>query len=65
MLIGYRYVQIGDGEIPLRDALQILKAEGFNGWLTFEWEKFWHPSLADASVAFPEFVARIRKLLKV
>jgi sugar phosphate isomerase/epimerase len=63
--LGYRYVQIGDGEIPLRYALQILKAEGFDGWLTFEWEKFWHPSLADAAVAFPEFIARIRNLLKV
>ena len=37
--LGYRYVQIGDGEIPLKDALQILKAAGFDGWLTFEWEK--------------------------
>ena len=62
--LGYRYVQIGDGEIPLKDALKILKAASFDGWLTFEWEKVWHPSLADASVAFPEFVARIRALSK-
>jgi sugar phosphate isomerase/epimerase len=61
----YRYVQIGDGEIPLKDALQILKAAGFDGWLTFEWEKVWHPDLADPSVAFPEFIARIRALLEV
>ena len=63
--LGYRYVQIGDGEIPLKDALQILKAAGFDGWLTFEWEKVWHPDLADPSVAFPEFIARIRALLEV
>lgn len=63
--LGYRYVQIGDGEIPLKDALQILKAAGFDGWLTFEWEKVWHPDLADPSVAFPEFIARIRTLLEV
>jgi sugar phosphate isomerase/epimerase len=62
--LGYRYVQIGDGEIPLKEALQILKTGGFDGWLTFEWEKFWHPSLPEASVAFPEFIARIRELLK-
>jgi sugar phosphate isomerase/epimerase len=61
--LGYRYVQIGDGEIPLKDALQILKAAGFDGWLTFEWEKFWHPYLLDPSVAFPEFIARIRALV--
>lgn len=61
--LGYQYVQIGDGEIPLKDALRILKAAGFDGWLTFEWEKVWHPDLADPSVAFPEFIARIRALL--
>ncbi|MBV9642673.1 MAG: sugar phosphate isomerase/epimerase [Verrucomicrobia bacterium] len=60
--LGYRYVQIGDGEIPWKGALQILKAARFDGWLTFEWEKLWHPTLADPSVAFPEFIARIRAL---
>ena len=62
--LGYQYVQIGDGEIPLKDALRILKAAGFDGWLTFEWEKVWHPNLADPSVAFPEFITRIRALLE-
>jgi len=62
--LGYQYVQIGDGEIPLKDALRILKAAGFDGWLTFEWEKVWHPNLADPSVAFPEFIARICALLE-
>jgi sugar phosphate isomerase/epimerase len=62
--LGYQYVRIGDGEIPLKDALRILKAAGFDGWLTFEWEKVWHPNLADPSVAFPEFIARIRALLE-
>ena len=60
--LGYRYVQIGDGEIPLQGALQVLQAARFEGWLTFEWEKVWHPDLADPTVAFPEFVTRIRAL---
>jgi sugar phosphate isomerase/epimerase len=62
--LGYRYVQIGEGEIPIKDALRILGVAGFDGWLTFEWEKLWHPDLADPSVAFPEFVGRIRALLE-
>jgi sugar phosphate isomerase/epimerase len=62
--LGYEYVQIGEGEILLKDALRILKAAGFDGWLTFEWEKVWHPDLADPAVAFPEFIARIRALLE-
>ncbi len=47
-----------------KDALQTLQAAGYDGWLTFEWEKLWHPNLADPSVAFPEFVVRIRSLLE-
>ena len=45
-------------------ALRTLKAAGFDDWLTFEWEKVWHPNLADPSVAFPEFIARIGALLE-
>src|ERR1700737_2853465 len=60
--LGFRYGQIGDGEIPLKGALQILTEARFDGWLTFEWEKVWHPTLSDPSVAFPEFIARVRAL---
>jgi sugar phosphate isomerase/epimerase len=62
--LGYRYVQIGDGEIPLRNALQLLRDAGYNGWLTFEWEKLWHPDLANPEVVFPEFITRLRALLQ-
>jgi sugar phosphate isomerase/epimerase len=60
--LGYRYVQIGDGEIPLEEALRVLKEAHYAGWLTFEWEKLWHPDLEDATVVLPEFVARMRGL---
>ncbi|MBV9673294.1 MAG: sugar phosphate isomerase/epimerase [Verrucomicrobia bacterium] len=60
--LGYRYVQIGEGDVPLRDALALLRSANYNGWLTFEWEKLWHPHLEDAEVAFPEFIRRIRGL---
>jgi sugar phosphate isomerase/epimerase len=62
--LGYRYVQVGDGDIPLESALRVLRAANYDGWLTLEWEKLWHPDLEDAAVAFPEFVARIRRLLQ-
>jgi sugar phosphate isomerase/epimerase len=62
--LGYRYVPIGDGDTPIQDALKILKSAGYDGWLTFEWEKHWHPDLAEPSVAFPAFIASIRTLLE-
>jgi sugar phosphate isomerase/epimerase len=61
--LGYRYVELGQGEIPVAEALRILTANGYDGWLTFEWEKLWHPDLAEPEVAFPAFIAEMRRLL--
>ena len=61
--LGYRYVPMGEGEIPIAEAIGLLRDSGYEGWLTFEWEKAWHPDLAEPEVAFPRFVGEIRKLL--
>ena len=61
--LGYRYVELGKGEVPLREAFQLLKDSGYDGWLTFEWEKMWHPDLAEPEIAFPAFIATMRGLL--
>jgi sugar phosphate isomerase/epimerase len=61
--LGYRYVELGAGEIPVAEALRILSANGYDGWLTFEWEKIWHPELAEPEIAFPAFIAAMRRML--
>jgi sugar phosphate isomerase/epimerase len=51
-----KHVLTGDGDFPLlelRDALIRLDYEGF---LSFEWEKKWHPEIPDAEIALPHFV---------
>lgn len=57
-----RYVLPGEGCLPLREFLQVLVRGGYTGCHTLEWEKAWHPELADADVALPAFVACMRKL---
>ena len=61
--LGYRYVRIGEGEIPLRDALALALRNGYDGWLTLEWEKRWHPDIEEPEVVFPHFVKSIGELL--
>jgi sugar phosphate isomerase/epimerase len=58
---GWRYVPIGDGELPVGDIVEWVTASGFDGWASFEWEKWWHPELADADVVLPGFVAYMAK----
>jgi sugar phosphate isomerase/epimerase len=61
--LGYRYVPIGDGDVPIAAALGCLRADGYDGFLTFEWEKLWHPELAAPDQAFPQFVGTLRRML--
>jgi sugar phosphate isomerase/epimerase len=60
---GHRYTLMGDGDVPNIEALQLLKDAGYKGYLTFEWEKAWHPALPDAHVAFPDYVTKMKGYL--
>ena len=60
---GYRYCLLGDGDMPVRDALRILKAGGYDAYLTLEWEKAWKDYLAEPEVGFPQYVRQMRAYL--
>jgi fatty-acyl-CoA synthase len=59
---GWRLVPLGDGEVPVRESLAALDAAGYEGWLTVEWEKRWHPELADPETALPRELAALRAI---
>ena len=47
---------LGEGDLPLRDAVRALKAIGYDGWICLETEKRWHPEYAPApEVSVPHF----------
>ena len=48
------YTLLGDGDIPLRPALDLLLAGGYTGALSLEWERRWHPNLAPPEIALPQ-----------
>jgi len=52
---GYRYVLPGSGEFPTQGLLQLLARVRYQGGVSLEWEKLWHPDLADASEALVQF----------
>jgi hypothetical protein len=35
------------------------------GWLSVEWEKKWHPELAEPEIALPQHSAKLREYLAV
>lgn len=52
---------IGEGDIPIKPIMQLLKNEGYDGYYSFEWEKKWHPYLPEPEVAFPHFIKTFNK----
>jgi fatty-acyl-CoA synthase len=56
-------VPLGEGDVPVLGVLRALRARGYAGWLTVEWEKRWHPELAEPEVALPQHAAAMVGLL--
>ena len=57
-----RLCGMGEGEIPLRAIIEQMEADGYSGFYSLEWEKKWHPELAEPETAFPAFVAWMKAL---
>jgi sugar phosphate isomerase/epimerase len=53
------YCLIGQGVVPLREAMDSLKSSNYKGYYSFEWEKKWHPEIQDPEIAFPHFAKEI------
>lgn len=54
---------IGEGIVPVPDAVHLLQARGYEGYLSLEWEKGWHPELEEPEVALPHYVRVMREIL--
>ena len=50
------YVLVGQGEFPFETMFESLVQIGYEGFVSFEWEKHWHPELASPEVALPNFI---------
>jgi glucosamine-6-phosphate deaminase len=46
----------GRGDFPAARVLGWLTAAGGDRWVSFEWEKRWHPEIDDPEVALPHFL---------
>jgi sugar phosphate isomerase/epimerase len=61
---GWQLLPLGDGEVPVRAMLATLHRHGWDGWVSLEWEKKWHPELADPEQAFPQHADLLRQYLR-
>lgn len=50
-----KYVLTGRGNVPIERQIKALQSIEYKGFYCFEWEKVWHPDLADPEIAIADF----------
>jgi len=54
---GWQLVLLGQGEVPVREMLELLTAGGYEGWISVEWEKRWHSEIEEPELALPQHLS--------
>jgi sugar phosphate isomerase/epimerase len=57
------YLLVGKGDVPVKEVVQVLVSNGYQGYYCFEWEKRWHPDIDEPEVAFPHYARVMRGYL--
>lgn len=52
-----------DGLVPIKEVIDYLRSIGYDGYLSVEWEKRWHPELEPADEVLPIYLSYLRNLL--
>jgi sugar phosphate isomerase/epimerase len=58
---GWDLVLLGEGDVPCREIIRALALRGYDGWVSAEWEKKWHPHLAEPELALPQHLNTMRE----
>ncbi|WP_291764881.1 sugar phosphate isomerase/epimerase family protein [Caldivirga sp. UBA161] len=52
------------GLVPIRKVVDYLRGIGFQGYLSVEWEKKWHPELEPGDEILPKYLSYLRSIIK-
>ena len=55
-------VLAGHGRLSFAEALTALRELKYQGFISFEWEKFWRPEIEEPEIAMPNFIDATRDL---
>jgi sugar phosphate isomerase/epimerase len=57
----WEYVLMGQGNLGVDKVLAALRKQGYSRFISYEWEKKWHPEIPGPEVALPQFAEWIRQ----
>lgn len=55
------YTLFGEGDVPAFEAIDLLAKDNYKGYYSFEWEKMWHPEIAEPDIAIPQYAQVMKK----
>ena len=58
------YKMFGYGDVPLKEALRLLRDKGYEGYAVLEWMKLWVADLEDPGVVFAHYPHAVRRMLR-
>lgn len=50
-----RYTFLGKGQVPVFEGIDLLARDKYKGYYSFEWEKLWHPEIAEPELALADY----------
>ena len=60
-----KHTLMGTGNSPIFEAIDILSKDGYKGYYSFEWEKYWYPELEEPEVAIADYAKVMKQHFKI
>jgi len=58
-----KYKMMGYGDVPVKEALQLLKENGYQGYVSLEWVKRWNKDLEEPGIVFSHYLNYVRTMI--
>ena len=58
------YKMMGEGDLPIHEAMMALDSINYEGCISLEWVKRWASDLSDAGIVFPQFENYMRRYIE-
>jgi sugar phosphate isomerase/epimerase len=59
--LGATLCPLGEGDVAVETFLTRLRGIGYDGYVTFEWEKAWLPNIAPPEEALPAAIKKLKE----
>ncbi|NLI91613.1 MAG: sugar phosphate isomerase/epimerase [Peptococcaceae bacterium] len=58
-----QYCMLGYGDVPVAEAVSLLAADNFSGFVVLEWVKRWNMDLEEPGIVFSHYLSTIKRML--